>query len=346
MPTFFNQNDLTDSQKALWDYAIAEYERVQESNLDWQLADMSDEEQAAALASFRENNPECTKSLRDHYKLFRGFMGGRAGDCKSALFARLLDGKPALPYPPPTSYSYPWYGIIEDKGPFHVMLGGVPTLGGQMRGTGGAQGNFSIGINQCAWAVVSHNKAAEDLMALQDQLSATAKPEKEGSFHYRYTWTPALLEGVLAAYAAAPEFIVQFGKWPEYRLFLGRLSRPCRRGYANSSIQKIEHAKVENLSNIGSVFDTHSFFLNAVFGEAISKSKHPRVALEEREAQKATSQYPKLDALFHEKDVANLEKDIAEYEADPGKNDMVDVAMDDWMLEKTSTPTWPDQHHA
>lgn len=32
----------------------------------------------------------------------------------SALLRRLLGGKPALPDPPPRSFSYPWYELIED----------------------------------------------------------------------------------------------------------------------------------------------------------------------------------------------------------------------------------------
>ena len=32
----------------------------------------------------------------------------------SALLKRLLDGKQALPEPPPRSYSYPWYELVEN----------------------------------------------------------------------------------------------------------------------------------------------------------------------------------------------------------------------------------------
>lgn len=32
----------------------------------------------------------------------------------SALLARLLKGKSPLPAPPPTSHSYPWYGLVEE----------------------------------------------------------------------------------------------------------------------------------------------------------------------------------------------------------------------------------------
>lgn len=32
---------------------------------------------------------------------------------KSALLSRLIEGKDPLPYPPPLSFSYPWYSLIE-----------------------------------------------------------------------------------------------------------------------------------------------------------------------------------------------------------------------------------------
>jgi hypothetical protein len=32
----------------------------------------------------------------------------------SALFSRLLSGKKPLPTPPPTSFSYPWYELLDD----------------------------------------------------------------------------------------------------------------------------------------------------------------------------------------------------------------------------------------
>lgn len=33
---------------------------------------------------------------------------------KSSLLKRMIEGKEPLPYPPPRSYSYPWYSLIED----------------------------------------------------------------------------------------------------------------------------------------------------------------------------------------------------------------------------------------
>jgi len=55
---------------------------------------------------------------------------------KSALFHRLMEGKEPLPVPPPKSYSYPWYNLIEDGYgyPFEVWkdqhnMFGFPAVG-------------------------------------------------------------------------------------------------------------------------------------------------------------------------------------------------------------------------
>lgn len=44
---------------------------------------------------------------RDQYQFF-------ADIDHSALLRRLLEGKEPLPEPPPRSFSYPWYSVIED----------------------------------------------------------------------------------------------------------------------------------------------------------------------------------------------------------------------------------------
>lgn len=54
---------------------------------------------------------------------------------KSALFHRMMEGKDPLPVPPPRSYSYPWYSLIEDGYgfPYEVwkeeQMFGFPAIG-------------------------------------------------------------------------------------------------------------------------------------------------------------------------------------------------------------------------
>lgn len=40
----------------------------------------------------------------------------------SSLFRRLLAGLPIYKFPPPVSMSYPWYGLLDDKGAKNVNL--------------------------------------------------------------------------------------------------------------------------------------------------------------------------------------------------------------------------------
>lgn len=69
------------------------------------------------------NHPCVPKEKRDQ---MLALLGGGAGDTKSALFARLLSGKPALIHAPPCSHSYPWYGAIEEIGPHEVEAQIIP----------------------------------------------------------------------------------------------------------------------------------------------------------------------------------------------------------------------------
>ena len=99
MPSTFDGNDLSEEQRARYEWAVAEYARIQDEN-------RARLERAGKQAAPHQIGP------------------------KSALFARLLEGKAALPYPPPTSYSYPWYDIIEKPGPHHVSIGGGLSVAG------------------------------------------------------------------------------------------------------------------------------------------------------------------------------------------------------------------------
>jgi hypothetical protein len=79
----------------------------------------------------------------------------RISSMKSSLLERMLSGIEPLPIPPPTSFSYPWYKLIEDgvdypyevfelKGPFEKLF------------------NYKIlVINQSFWHII--NKLGDDI---------------------------------------------------------------------------------------------------------------------------------------------------------------------------------------
>jgi hypothetical protein len=47
-------------------------------------------------------------------------LGVSVSNSNSVLFTRLLNGKRPLTYAPPTSFSSPWYSVVEDKGPWEI----------------------------------------------------------------------------------------------------------------------------------------------------------------------------------------------------------------------------------
>jgi hypothetical protein len=94
--------DLTEAQRSRWDQAMAEYDQVFRRNAERTIGRALTDAQWAA----ERGSPA--------FQLFRSYQPGHM---KSALFRRLLDGKPALPFAPPCSFSYPWYEVIESDAP-------------------------------------------------------------------------------------------------------------------------------------------------------------------------------------------------------------------------------------
>ncbi len=111
MPHFFNRENLTEVEKINWDKAIEAYKNVMEYNAQKSLDKMTEKDKQKVASDFHieNNNEEILKKLRS----FHAFMGNPPGDEKSALFARLLKGGKILKNPPPLSYSYPDYDIVE-----------------------------------------------------------------------------------------------------------------------------------------------------------------------------------------------------------------------------------------
>lgn len=144
MPTFFDPNNLTDTQKLNWDSAVAKHTEF-----------LNSVRSAHADAGGRE------------YDFFFDMIYNPPGHPKSALFARLLEGKEILPKAPPRSYSYPDYRLVEEVGPHNVM----PYIGNE------------IIINQCAYQLVSANKAAK---ALKSFLSRNPSPASGNDPNRRY----------------------------------------------------------------------------------------------------------------------------------------------------------------
>ena len=194
MPTYFNDKEsLSPELLARWDHAVAEYNRV-----------------LNALCGDSE-----TKKLF-FYNALRE---------KSALFWRLLNGKEALPMPPPTRYSYPWYEIIENPGPHQVgdigfSAYGKP-LGQQLAEIRGTDTEDHLFIEQCQWAVLSRNAAAQ---AMLETL--------QGS-----TFT---LEDQNRLMAAGPEWIVQYRAWPAYRLFIQRYRRQTLPRFLDDTLRLVD----------------------------------------------------------------------------------------------------------
>jgi hypothetical protein len=336
MPTFFDEHNLSQDQQARWDTAIKAYADVMESNLQRRIAKMSDDDKRTYLEKAKQNNPEETRTVeqlvRAHYEAFMLMNGGGAGNSKSALFARLLEGKEALPYPPPTSYSYPWYAIIEQDEAFQVSVGGIPTLGGLIKGTGGAKGVKFIGINQCAWAVLQCNAAAEDLFKLQDDLDRRIN-EREASDEKQSTpvWTTDLIKQVRHTYSAnePPAMRIKHGHWDEFELYTGPSSGSGQRRWLEKDMEDLDAGNTNCVKHTHSVFATEFLKPEARVGRVVKKGQHPREA--QREAVEHGRNEFWLNVEF-----GNIVEDVKRYESYPAGADWVEVEYRGWLLRKVA----------
>jgi hypothetical protein len=220
--SYFDPDKLTDEQRARWDCALAEYNRIVERNVERQISRMTDFDKASLLQCFPKcQNEEASidKAVRKVLQLFYGMSGGAEGDPRSALFARLLDGKPPLRAPPPSTFHQPWYEVIEEDGPFAVMLSDAH-VARAAPAAGEANVSRSLCLDHCPWTVIGMNDAASRLFALQEQLDEKLFRERECDGPAS-GWTADFLEAVLKAYRDGPELLVQHEEWPPYRLRLG-----------------------------------------------------------------------------------------------------------------------------
>lgn len=338
MPTFFNPSELTIEQKSRWDFACAEYKRTLERNLETRFARLSESDRVyfAKECGITED-ADIKEEMRSSMEL----NANAPGHPKSALFARLLDGKQALPYPPPTCYSYPWYSIIEEDIAQSVRIGGALTLGALINGTGGAGGVTALSLNQCQWSVVSKNEEAEQLFGLQSELDGLKQADPKRPDENISLWTPDLYERVKAVYAKNPEFVVKFGHWPEYRLFVmhhaDRESGPRgQRSYAQAVTDCVE------LRHTHSVFEMDSLKINVRIGKVLDKAANPHKRLADAKARVAKLQesdqslMATLDRSGLAQQLASLEQDVREFEANPAAFDWVEFSYDRWFLERAA----------
>lgn len=118
MQHFFDKNNLNPEQKSRWGSVEIEYNKIQEINVQNNFKALSAIEKMALM---KETNCQTDEQLLGHLRMLNKLQGGGAQDEKSALFARLLEGRQPLIYPPPCSFSYPWYAVIEDQGPWEIF---------------------------------------------------------------------------------------------------------------------------------------------------------------------------------------------------------------------------------
>jgi hypothetical protein len=129
---------------------------------------------------------------------------------KSALFRRLLEGKSALSEPPPTSFSYPWFDLVDKPGPHPVTLNAVASgaaLGSE------ARGDRHLLINQCLWAVTWSTADTADYLEASRRYFAARDARDLATQHAALNECQEL--------APTVQWGVRHGTWPLHRVYFG-----------------------------------------------------------------------------------------------------------------------------
>lgn len=172
MPQFFDEKNLTPEQTKNWDAAITGYAAIQAKNQADDFANMT----SAERKFYKSEGAKTDDEIKALMGKFSHMTSGGRGNSKSALFARLLEGKQPLPFPPPCSYAYPWYGVIEDAGPWTIGPTSDAKVLDELKYTDEASGEVRILINQASWLLVSEQSATEAIVTFNQW-------DKQG-----YTW--------------------------------------------------------------------------------------------------------------------------------------------------------------
>jgi hypothetical protein len=152
MPTFFRKNELTEEQKNNWDSAIANYKKVLELNALRELNSMNQEQKVKFMGDDMKTFTD--QDIKEKLIKMGMMMGNPPGHEKSSLFFRLLSGKRILKNPPPTSYSYPDYEIIELDNERELMLD-EQTVDELIKQSSSFISYPHVNINQSAWRVLN-----------------------------------------------------------------------------------------------------------------------------------------------------------------------------------------------
>ena len=318
--------------QARWPWAMDEYARIQRENAIRLIAAMTPEQRQAEEAAI----PPGEGTLEERVIARVGLSGGKAGSRSSALFTRLLTGKAALPTPPPLSFCYPWYEVVESADPLEVLLQWPAWLdqascGAVIEGKEKSKARPEtappaerLAINQEGWIVVDCNEAACELMRLNLR-------------HFRggagkNTLQPDAMEAILACYLADPIITVTHPGAGVRMLRLGSSVTGIYRKHALDDLAKLAGRQSQTFGPGIDAFSAGAFCIAATIGNKIAAGTHP-----------AERHQREMSRIQGDSFMAHLERhctppptadEIRSFEEDPSAYDTVEFVRKVWFLTK------------
>lgn len=275
---FFNLDALTRYQEVRWQGAVAEYNRVLADNAFRRYQSMTPAQREIYLSGIAMVHEHVGISDLDKFIAIEKRIKNPPGHPKSALFARLLNGLPALPVAPPTSYSDPWYELIEQEGPFPVTVNEVHAASHKIPYPQLTKGPCIL-LNRCLWQIESMNAPASRLLKLQSKLRIAGTSFFDAFTFWKhkrvsritvppiYDWSERLYRNVEEAIAAGPELTVRYGDNKPFLLKTERTVMLFSQDKAKQIVQGV--GRNEMLRETACVFNINSLFLQAEIGPAI-----------------------------------------------------------------------------
>ncbi len=135
---------------------------------------------------------------------------------KSALLQRLMQNKLPLKYPPPLSFSQPWYDLIDECKPIPILLGGYRPKE-EIDGTFFEEGLI---INQTLWKISSFGNQAKKLMNFLNKYMNQDSNEIYGLLLFD-DWgilNKIENEDLINIYVNQPYFIVENQFWGKFKV--------------------------------------------------------------------------------------------------------------------------------